>query len=168
MTTQSLNFYGVYGYYVRQSFYTKWDLKKFFKWVFPNRLVRGEMWWESIVGNHFSFFFFFFFFFIWVQTLLTKINYEIWSIKMRVNLQAEDMWYTIEHGDVEKGKDMMTFSTTKQSFRTSFSCWKWRIRQMQRGRCRKQCIFMLNASRKQRCRPWRVSLRLSAWRTMNQ
>ena len=39
--------------------------------------------------------------------LLTKSNYEAWSIKMRVNLQAQGVWDTVEHGDVEERKDKM-------------------------------------------------------------
>ena len=36
-------------------------------------------------------------------------NYATWSIKMRVNLQAQGVYYAIENGnDIEKRKDMMT------------------------------------------------------------
>ena len=40
--------------------------------------------------------------------LLTKNNYTAWSIRMRVNLQAQGVWDAIEHGDeVEERKDKM-------------------------------------------------------------
>ena len=40
--------------------------------------------------------------------LVTKNNYAAWSIRMRVNLQAQGVWDAIEHGDeVEERKDKM-------------------------------------------------------------
>ena len=46
-----------------------------------------------------------------IATLGTVVtsNYATWSIKMRVNLQAQGVYYAIENGnDIEKRKDMMT------------------------------------------------------------
>ena len=48
--------------------------------------------------------------------LLTKSNYVAWSIKMRVNLQAQGMWDAIEHGDkVEERNDRMALAAIYQT-----------------------------------------------------
>ena len=47
--------------------------------------------------------------------LLMKSNCAAWSIKMRVNLQAEGMWDSIEHRDVEERKDRMTLAAIYQA-----------------------------------------------------
>ena len=47
--------------------------------------------------------------------LLTKSNYAAWSIKMRVNLQAQGVWDAIEHGDIEEYKDRMALAAIYQA-----------------------------------------------------
>ena len=49
--------------------------------------------------------------------LLTESNYAAWSIKMRVNLQAQGVWHATEHGGkVGERKDKMTLATIYQLF----------------------------------------------------
>ena len=44
-----------------------------------------------------------------------KSNYAAWSIKMRVNLKAQDVWDAIEHDDeIEECKDRMTLAVIYQ------------------------------------------------------
>ena len=48
--------------------------------------------------------------------LFTKSNYAAWLTKMHVNLQAQDMWDVIEHGDnVEERKDRTTLASIYQA-----------------------------------------------------
>ena len=38
-------------------------------------------------------------------SMLTKLNYSVWAIKMRVNLQAQGVWDAVQNKDVEEQKD---------------------------------------------------------------
>ncbi|XP_020596269.1 uncharacterized protein LOC110036216 [Phalaenopsis equestris] len=47
--------------------------------------------------------------------LLTKSNYSVWALKMRVNLQAQGVWEAVEQDEVEECKDRMTLAAIYQA-----------------------------------------------------
>ena len=46
--------------------------------------------------------------------LLTRSNYGAWSIKMRVNLQAQGVWNAIEHDEVDEQMDRLALAAIYQ------------------------------------------------------
>lgn len=46
--------------------------------------------------------------------MLTKSNYSVGTLKMRVNLQAQGVWEAVEGGDVEAHKDRMALTAIYQ------------------------------------------------------
>ena len=42
--------------------------------------------------------------------LLTKTNYAVWAIKMRVNLQAQGVWDAIQNARVDERTDRMALA----------------------------------------------------------
>ena len=47
--------------------------------------------------------------------MLTKTNYSVWSLKMRVNLQAQGVWDATQKADVEERQDRMTLAAIYQA-----------------------------------------------------
>ncbi|XP_020573667.1 uncharacterized protein LOC110020042 [Phalaenopsis equestris] len=47
--------------------------------------------------------------------LLTKSNYSVWALKMRVNLQAQGVWEAVEQDEVEERKDRMALAVIYQA-----------------------------------------------------
>ncbi|GKD98964.1 inositol transporter 4-like protein isoform X2 [Tanacetum coccineum] len=47
--------------------------------------------------------------------MLTKTNYSVWSLKMRVNLQAQGVWDANQQADVEERQDRMTLAAIYQA-----------------------------------------------------
>lgn len=47
--------------------------------------------------------------------MLTKTNYAVWAIKMRVNLQAQGVWDAIQNAEVEEQKDQMALAAIYQA-----------------------------------------------------
>ncbi|XP_020585663.1 uncharacterized protein LOC110028241 [Phalaenopsis equestris] len=47
--------------------------------------------------------------------LLTKSNYSVWALKMRVNLQAQGVWEVVEQDEVEERKDRMALVAIYQA-----------------------------------------------------
>lgn len=46
--------------------------------------------------------------------MLTKLDYSIWVIKMRVNLQAQGVWDAVQNKYVEEQKDRMVLAVINQ------------------------------------------------------
>ena len=47
--------------------------------------------------------------------MLTKMNYAVWSIKMRVNLQAQGVWDVIKNAETDERKDRMALAAIYQA-----------------------------------------------------
>ena len=47
--------------------------------------------------------------------LLTKSNYSVWALKMRVNLQAQGVWEAVELDQVDERKDRMALAAIYQA-----------------------------------------------------
>ena len=47
--------------------------------------------------------------------MLTKMNYSVWAIKMRVNLQAQGVWDAVQNEDVDERKDRMALAAIYQA-----------------------------------------------------
>ncbi|XP_023767822.1 uncharacterized protein LOC111916382 [Lactuca sativa] len=47
--------------------------------------------------------------------MLTKINYAVWAIKMRVNLQAQGVWEVIKNAKTDERKDRMALAAIYQA-----------------------------------------------------
>ncbi|KAI3751256.1 hypothetical protein L2E82_22304 [Cichorium intybus] len=47
--------------------------------------------------------------------LLTKSNYAVWAIKMRVNLQAQGVWDAIQNARVDEQTDRMALAAIYQA-----------------------------------------------------
>ena len=46
--------------------------------------------------------------------MLTKMNYSVWAIKMRVNLQAQGVWDAVQNEEVDERKDRMALAAIYQ------------------------------------------------------
>lgn len=47
--------------------------------------------------------------------MLTKMNYAVWAIKMRVNLQAQGVWDVIKNVETDERKDRMALTAIYQA-----------------------------------------------------
>ena len=47
--------------------------------------------------------------------LLTKSNYSVWALKMRVNLQAQGVWEAVILDEVDERKDRMALAAIYQA-----------------------------------------------------
>lgn len=47
--------------------------------------------------------------------MLTKLNYSVWAIKIRVNLQAQGVWDATQKEDVEERKDRIALTVIYQA-----------------------------------------------------
>ena len=47
--------------------------------------------------------------------MLSKMNYSVWAIKMRVNLQAQGVWDAVQNPEVDERKDRMALAAIYQA-----------------------------------------------------